>query len=250
MMLRPILWFTVASMAVTILHELAHALTAFVLGVRSTLFSYFADIDLTAAQAATNIPALIAIAGPSFCLAVGIFSWGMFRRARNPRARLPLLFLTVFGIATFGGNLMSAPFVGDFSGAADTLGLPMSVRYGIAAAGLISVAAVHFWAGRELIQGVPEHAGKARGTFGFIAYPVVLGTAAVILVNQPMPVAFATARIAEASFWLFAVVGALVTRKRSPGSLGTFDLRWADGTAALFAIVVVRLMVRGIPLSP
>jgi hypothetical protein len=41
----------------------------------------------------------------------------------------------------------------------------------------------------------------------------VLGTAAVILVNQPMPAASMNVRIAEGSFWLFAVVGALGARR-------------------------------------
>jgi len=58
------------------------------------------------------------------------------------------------------------------------------------------------------------------------------------------------ARAAEGSFWLFAAIGALMTRKRSPNMLGTFDLRWPDGVAAVFMVVVVRLMVRGIPFVP
>src|SRR5205809_5163410 len=47
-----------------------------------------------------------------------------------------------------------------------------------------------------------------------------------------MPGASMSARAAEGSFWLFAAIGALMTSKRSPNRLGTFDLRWADGVAA------------------
>jgi O-antigen/teichoic acid export membrane protein len=44
---------------------------------------------------------------------------------------LPLLYLSVFGVGTFFGNLMSTSFVGDFSAAAIALSLPMTVRYAI-----------------------------------------------------------------------------------------------------------------------
>ncbi len=97
---------------------------------------------------------------------------------------------------------------------------------------------------------MPAHVGRVVGTLGIIALPVVLGTAAVILVNQPMPGASMSARAAEGSFWLFAAIGALMTRKHSPNMLGTFDLRWADCVAAVFMVVVVRLMVPGIPFVP
>jgi hypothetical protein len=237
-------------MVTTILHELAHACAAFVLGVRSTLFSYFADVDLTPAQAATKLPVLIGVAGPVVCLAFGTLTWFAFRRARNPRAQLPLLYFSVFGIGAFAGNLMSAAFVGDFSAAAVALRLPMAVRHAIAAVGVLSLAAVHFWVGRELVQRVPAHVGRVVGTLGVIALPVVLGTAAVILVNQPMPAAFVSARMAEGSFWLFAAIGALVTTRRAPSGPASFELRWTDGAVALVAVVVVRLMVRGIPFVP
>ena len=85
---------------------------------------------------------------------------------------------------------------------------------------------------------------------GIIALPVVLGTAAVILVNQPMPGAYVGARVAEASFWLFAALGALVTKRDSQKGRGSLALGWADGAVTLLAVLVVRLMVRGIPFVP
>jgi hypothetical protein len=62
--------------------------------------------------------------------------------------------------------------------------------------------------------------------------------------------AFVSARAAEGSFWLFAAIGALATRKRSPERPGSFELRWADAAAVLLTVMVVRLMVGGIPFSP
>src|SRR5206468_7631925 len=95
---RPVVWFAVGSIVTTILHELAHACAAFTLGVRSTLFNYSANLDLTPVQAASNLPALIRVAGPLFCLGVGTVSWLAFRRARGSAVELPLLYLSVFGV--------------------------------------------------------------------------------------------------------------------------------------------------------
>ena len=147
-MVRPIVWFATASIATTILHELAHACTAYALGVRSTLFNYSANLDLTPAQAASSLPALIRVAGPGFCLVVGMVSWLAFRRTRGSAVELPLLYLSVFGIGTFFGNLMSTSFVGDFSAMAAALGLPMTVRHMISIAGALCVGTGAFlgWA--------------------------------------------------------------------------------------------------------
>src|SRR4026209_951326 len=93
--LRPMLWFTAASMVTTILHELAHACVAFILGFRSTLFNYSADLDLTPAQAATHLPGAIRSAGRVFCLAFGMLSFFAFKRARGSGVQLPLLYLAV-----------------------------------------------------------------------------------------------------------------------------------------------------------
>jgi len=45
--LRPTVWLSTASMMMTILHEGAHASTAFMLGVPSTLFNYSVDHRFT-----------------------------------------------------------------------------------------------------------------------------------------------------------------------------------------------------------
>lgn len=245
--LRPALWFTAASILTTILHEFAHVCTAFALGVRSTLFNYHGIIDATPAQAATNLPAVIRVAGPAACLVFGFFAWLGYRRAQGSPSELPLLYFSVFGVGTFFGNLMSASFVGDFSTVSEALHLPMTIRYMLTAIGAIGLAGVHFAAGRLLARWVPSRVGRSCGMLGVIAFPVVLGTAVVVLINWPMPAASVSARTAEASFWLFAGMGALSTKAPHRVHDG---LRWVDGVVILLAALVVRLMVRGIPFVP
>jgi len=58
------------------------------------------------------------------------------------------------------------------------------------------------------------------------------------------------ARVAEAGFWLFAALGALVARRDSRKQRGSLAPRWGDGVVALLAVLLVRLMVRGIPFVP
>jgi hypothetical protein len=236
-------------MAVTILHEFTHAWTAWCLGVASTLYGYFADLDLTPAQAATNLPVLIRVSGPLVCLVQGMLCWFAYRCTRNARARLMLLYLSVFGVATFCGNLMSAAFVGDFSAAAVALGVPVTSRYAIAAMGAVSLVAVHVLAGREIVRGAPLAQSRLDAAFRFIALPALLGTAVVILVNQPMPTPFLWARLGESAFWLPAVVGGWFQVSRSPEP-GRFELGWTDAAAAVLVFLVVRLMVTGIRFSP
>ena len=245
--LRPIMWFATASMATTIFHELVHAIVAYALGVRSTLHNYFVHLDLTPDQAATNIPAIIGVAGPSLCLVLGITALVACKRVRGSAAELPLLFFAVFGVGAFFGNLVSASFIGDFSRAAIALHLPMPARYGLSLAGAVGTATVHYVAGRELARWVPQPVGRVAGMLGVVAAPVVIGTGLVILVN--MPTANASVRAAEAAFWIFAAIGAVAR----PGfqSRGHVDqLRWADAAVLLVAILMVRVLVRGIPFVP
>jgi len=248
--LRPILWFAAASIATTTLHECAHAAMAFAVGVPSTLYSYSAQLDMTPDQAASSLPAIIRVAGPAFCLVIGMLSWFALARARNPVVRLPLLFFTVFGIGTFCGNLMSVAFVGDFAAVADSLALPAVHRYVMAGAGFVSLIAVHVWAGRRLLGLLPASLGRLAGTLTVIVAPALLGTAAVVIVNQPMPAMFTSARAAEASFWLFAAIGAVWTKRLESSVPGSLTLHATDGIAVVLAVVAVRVMVRGIPLVP
>jgi hypothetical protein len=244
--LRPIVWFATASMVTTVFHELVHALVAYAFGVRSTLNNYSVHLHPTPTQAVSSIPAIIGIAGPAFCLALGIVAWVSFRRARGSAAELPLLFFTVFGIGTFFGNLMSIAFVGDFSRAATTFHLPMGARHSLSFAGAAGAAAIHFWGGRALTRWVPSTMGRMAGALGITVVPVVLGTALVVLANAPS--VSVAVRSAEAGFWAFAVVGALMAYPRGGGELIKLD--WVDGAAALLVTLIVRLLMRGAPFVP
>jgi heme A synthase len=125
----------------------------------------------------------------------------------------------------------------------------MTARYSISAIGAAGTATVMFWLGRELRQWIPDKSGRAFGVVAVAIVPVVIGTAVVILINQPVPPAlnFTAARVSEQAFAIFTVIGAATGPRPSTGSR-SFRLRWIDGTIAIGATLVVRIMVFGISL--
>lgn len=91
--LRPIVLFASTYTIVGVLHELAHALTAYAVRLPSTLFHVAVNLDR--AHGTLNQRAAIGVAGPLFALGIGLFSWGAYIQARNSRLGLPLLYLVM-----------------------------------------------------------------------------------------------------------------------------------------------------------
>lgn len=244
---RPIAWFAMAYCLSIALHEGAHALTAFALGLPSTLFSFWVNIEDAGASGGTR--ALIGISGPLMSLVTGTGCFLLYRRMRDSAAGLPLLYLATFGATIFSGNLMSAAFVGDFSTVASALALPMAARHAVSAIGAVSLAWILFLAGRELTRWTPAHLDRVARAASIIGLPVLAGTAIVVLVNLPFSSPFLVARAGEASCWLFAVAGALTVR--TPDTAGTgLQCRPVDALVLAITILVVRVMAHGIALDP
>jgi hypothetical protein len=249
-MTRRVLWFATAYTIVIIVHEGAHAITAYDLGLETTLFNFWVNID-PANQATIGQRAAYGIAGPISGLIVGVVSWLAYRRIDGSAAAIPLLYLTAHGVSNFFGNLMSTAFIGDFSNVAVWLGVPMGVRYAVSAAGALITATVLFVAGRELRLWTSAQANRAAAAFADVLLPAAIGTALIILVNQPIPLPdFAVARIGEGAFWIFAAAGAFKAPVPSTQDGGERRVLWQDLAIAVLMIAVVRVMVIGIPLSP
>jgi hypothetical protein len=248
---RPVVWYATAYMIIIILHEGAHALTAVQLGFPATLYNFWVNYDI--GRGTTGEQALVGIAAPTASLLAGVVCWVIYGRVKNSMAGLPLLYLASSGVANFFGNLMSAAFVGDFSNAAVLLGLSPKVRYGAAFIGAVGVLAVVFVTGRELRQWTAPHVGKIGAALGLVVVPAVIGTALVTLVNQPTPMgaaAFFSARAGESALWVVGALAGLFTRQRTTGSGPGAHFHWVDGAAALAVFLAVKVMARGILLTP
>jgi hypothetical protein len=249
-MLRRILWFATAYTLVIIVHETAHALTAYALGLDTTLYHFWVNID-RAGRATVAGRSAYGVAGPGASLLLGIAAWLAYRNRsiRGSAAAMPSLYLAAMGIGNFFGNLMSAAFIGDFSKVADGLGLPGSARYAVSILGAIVLTAVMFVAGRELGRWTPPRASRATAALTAVVLPVLIGTAVIILVNQPVPIpGFAMARAGESAFWLFAAAGAFTAAPSSAQESADLRLRWQDAAIAVLVVAAVRMMSLGIPL--
>jgi len=242
--LRPIVLFAASYTVTTIAHELAHALTAYALGIPSTLFHFAVNIDPP--YGTLSQLAVIGVTGPLFALIIGLLSWGAYTRTRNSRLELPLLYFVMFGVGTFFGNLMSTAFVGDFSRLALTLQLPMAVRYSASILGMLLLGSLSFFIGREMRRCTPVGVSATKAMIGVIAIPAILGTAIALLISLPIPSVFAYARMAESSFWITAAVGTWISRKPPTNDRRTFDLGWTDIVFLLAVALLVRLIAGGI----
>src|SRR5262245_51434658 len=163
---------------------------------------------------------------------------------------MPLLFLAASGVSNFFGNMMSTAFVGDFSNAARWLDLPMAVRYSLSATGAVVAASVLFMTGRQLARWSSPQASRAAAVLEAVVLPVLVGTAIIIVINQPNPIpGFAAARAGEGAFWIFAAAGTLTAVRSTVTDHGSLQLHWRDGAVAMLVLAVVRIMAFGIPLS-
>ncbi len=247
-LLRPIVLFAAAYTIIGILHELAHALTAYALHVPSTLFHLYVSLEPGAGD--LNQRAIIRAAGPVFCLCLGLVSWFGYKKAESSRPALPLLYLAWFGVVTFFGNLMGTPFVGDFSGMALAFGLSMPFRYAAAVLGLLAICGLSYFMGTELRRWSPAGVSSANAMLGMVIMPAIVGTALGLLIFLPFPSDWVSARIGESAFWIFAVVGTFITRKQPADSSRDLALAWPDVALLLAAILAVRLMALGIAFTP
>lgn len=148
-----------------------------------------------------------------------------YRWLSRSAAGLPLLYLSTAGLVMFFGHLTS---------------LAAAVPGGLAS------AAILFWQGRELQRWIPKKSGRIFGVIAVTLLPPIVGTGIVILVNLPLrDGSFVSARAIDAAFGIFAMVGAATGARRSTDGR-SFRLWWMDGTVALSAALIVRLMVHGL----
>src|SRR5262245_24509949 len=81
LLLRPTLRFVAGYLISTSLHELAHALAALWLGLPSTLFHFYVNVDLNSAT--PYVQSVVRAAGPVFSLVLGVLCWFAHRAVRG-----------------------------------------------------------------------------------------------------------------------------------------------------------------------
>jgi hypothetical protein len=239
-----VLFFTAYALNTTA-HEFAHALTAYSLGLRSTIFHYYTHVDFTGTEPSPRV--LVAIAGPVFSLIFGLTCWLVYRKTRFKPSKLPWLYLAILGISIFSGNLFAASFTGDFGTAATILNVDPTIRLLVSILGLTLTCAFMYAMGQELVQWSPPGSSRTGAVIYMIAWPALLGTALVILAFLPLPAQFIAGWMATSLFWLFAAWGASLASGTGGGDPQT---RPVEYLAAAAALAVVRILVAGVSLAP
>jgi hypothetical protein len=227
-------------------HEFAHAATAYSLGIPSTLFHFYANIDFATQEPMPRV--WVAVAGPLFNLAFGLLCWLVYTKVRFQPARLSWLYHSIMGIGMFLSNLFSTAFTGDFGTAAMLLNLTPNVRAVITITGLALMAWFLSSMGRELVKWAPPHSSRTSAILKMIAWPVVLGSILSILAFLPLPPEFIAAWLAASMFWIFALAGGLLASTYAAGS----DLRMRpfEYVAAVAVLAMIRLLTSGARLAP
>jgi hypothetical protein len=235
----------------TILHELSHALTAYCLHIRSTMFHLFVNPDTSHATPQEIV--LIAAVGPVFSLCLGILSWIVYRKSRASTLKLLMLYSATFGISIFLGNLFSTAFGGDFNTVARAANIPSAMRYIVTAIGLMLLAGFMYRVGQEFVSfGLGIKGGKMKVIVCTIILPCFLGTVLMVLAYLPLPVNLIVGMIGELIFWIFAVIGGFrfLNKNTNPPQVPLPMFHWMDIVLFLTTLSIVRVMLLGINFNP
>lgn len=233
-----------------ILHELSHAVAAYLLHIKSTLFQQYVNPDTAHATKFQNLT--ITAVGPIFSLCLGLAFWAYYKLNSTNSARLFSLYAAIFGVSIFLGNLFATALGGDFHTAAIILQIDKTTQIILTIIGLLGIIIFMYNMGGHFISlQISNESSKNIIIAYTILLPVILGTAFSILVYLPLPPNFISNRALESLFWIFALVNAFrlrqkkVTLSKTISPLNLFDI-----LLTISVIILVRIMSHGIEFNP
>lgn len=248
--------YVLTFLVTTILHEVAHAVTALALGGRPVLHHvYVAHEGLDGAK-----QALVSAAGPLMSLLQGGILFLILRHggAAPSAARLVLVWLCIHGLVNFFGYLVTTPFVpnADLGKVASWLELPSIARWGVFAAGIGAITGIGLWAREPLLAfavdpaTLTDPAARVRHILAIGVGPWLVGGALIALASWPSPhwISFAYPFFAG----LFLIVTIRRLRDVAPPELGAVWIDaplwpWLVGLAV--TVAVFRVLAGGVRLG-
>jgi hypothetical protein len=242
---RPTLLFVTAFAFNATPHEAVHAATAYMLGFSSTLYQMWVNPDTAMATPRQLIA--IAVAGPIFSLTVGLISWFLYRHrySREPGGLLLLMLAIVaFYIplgASIGGDIHLALRVGG----ASTL-----LTNAISMVAVLALSTMMYFMGKELCSWAPPWFSRSKAVLRTTVGPWLIGTLLMTLVYLPSPKFLIAPNLIGSVFWLFAVIGAIRADRPIPVARPIRSLTQADLIVTAAALLMVRLLVHGVRLTP
>lgn len=185
--------FVVAFAFTTFLHELAHAITAKMLGVDSVLFHSYVSYDNTTTP--ENHQLLIVSSGPLISLLQSLVFLMLVRRAAKiDLVALLYLWLGIVGMVVFLGYIMMGPFMpyGDTGKIYAILSVPDYIALSLSALALIVI--IFFFRKLKpffvdfMLQIKAETGFENKKTIWlFFVLPIFVGTLINVLISLPAP---------------------------------------------------------------
>ena len=225
---------------------MSHALAAYSLHIKSTMYQLYVNPDTQHASVIQNI--IIAATGPFFSLCLGLVFWLAYQKQSSSSIKMFSLYGAVFGISIFLGNTFATSLGGDFHTVALFINLPKTISYVISFVGLVALSIFMFNMGKHFMSFyLPFKTTKATMILYMIVVPVFIGTALLILTYLPLTANTISDRITESIFWIFTLIGALRLKpEENPPKNNFSPINWFDIGVTISIIILVRILAKGI----
>ena len=243
--------FVTAFALSTFLHELAHALTAMLLGVDCRLFHTYVAYDPQNVPGSSQL--VIAAAGPLFSLIQASVAFLVIRHCRSALVKLLWLWLGIVGGMVFLGYVVMGPFVdyGDSGKVYRLLGVPdlIGIVFSLAALFAISVMFRKVTVPlRESISAIRAGSAQPVPALALLLYPpLLLGTLFNVLLSLPAPTVLS---LAFPLCILPAMIPSAIRIAREPdageSTSAAEGLAWWPLVAMLLLLAVSRWLATGI----
>ncbi len=185
--------YVLAFLLTTVLHEVGHALTSYLLGGKPVLHHVFVEHE----EIEGGARAIVSAAGPLVSLVQGVVLLGVLRSisAAPSALRLAIIWLCIHGLVNFFGYLITTPFVesADLGKIATYLELPMIVRWGLFGSGITAITVIGLWAREPLLAFVVDPAtlvdagARSRHMMAIGVAPWLLGGLVIGAFSWPSP---------------------------------------------------------------
>ena len=188
-----VLTYITSFLITTVLHEIAHAFTALMLGGSPILHHIFVTHNLRK----HGKLAITAAAGPLFSLFQGLLFLGMIRflGTFSPALQLFVVWLCLHGLINFFGYLMTTPLVADadLGRVAGYLGVSVKIKWGLFILGFLVITYIGFKIPLTLLNLAPspefvdDPDGRIRLIFWIGIFPWLFGAIVISLLSIPIP---------------------------------------------------------------
>ena len=202
-----------------IFHELAHYVTALILGYEAIIFHNRVVYEMLSSP---EDELGIAAAGPIFSLVQGVVAYNSVKRFPPNGFSLWLLWMGISGILTFMGYLMIAPLVqvGDTGKVFSILGVPPMIQIGLAILSAIALTIIFIFSARMFEPFVGEDLGgdkkkQAKWAQNLIMFPLFIGLLLVTILQFPVTHFISLVGTIFPPFAIMAIFGAFMGRKLS-----------------------------------